>query len=247
MRSLSLGVFVCCGFLFFGCTNGYERYETSKNWQKQHLLPITKEAPSSFPHSIWIAPDDRTGDILIDKIHSAKRKISLNVYLLSDERLIDALIEAHRTQILVRIILERSVYANPKGNTSVFARLKHEGVAVIWADEVQQNFNHAKYLIVDDFVFVSTGNFTNTSFHKNREFLVGTSDVSIVSFMDALFDADYNRFPFRSTHPSLYISPIDARKKIEYYLKNAKKHIRVYAVSFTDEQLLVLLESLSAS
>ena len=194
-----------------------------------------------------MAPDDRTGDILIDKIHSAKRKINLNVYLLSDERLIDALIDAHRKQIHVRIILERSVYANPKGNTSVFARLKHEGVAVVWADEVQQNFNHAKHVIVDDFVLVSTGNFTNASFHKNREFLVGTSEVSIVSFMDALFDADYNRFPFRSTHTSLYISPIDARKKIEHYLKHAKKHIRVFAVSFLDEQLLVLLESLSAS
>lgn len=78
------------------------------------------------------------------------------MYLLSDERLIDALIAAHRKHIHVRIILERYVYANPKGNASVFARLKNEGVDVVWADEVQQNFNHAKYVIVDDFVLVST-------------------------------------------------------------------------------------------
>lgn len=76
---------------------------------------------------------------------------------------------------------------------------------------------------------------------------MGTSEASIVSFMNAMFDADYRRFPFRSSHPALYVSPIDARDKIEQYLKNAKKHIRVFAVSFSDEQLLVLLESLSAS
>ena len=163
------------------------------------------------------------------------------MYLLSDANLINALIAAHRESIPVRIILERYVYSSPGGNSKVFQRLKEEGISVVWADEVRQNFNHAKYIIIDDVVYIGTANFTTTSFTKNREFFLETSDEKIVKFMKRIFEADYNRFPFYGIEENIYYSPINSREKIENALRSSKKSIQIFAASLSDNSLLKIL------
>lgn len=76
----------------------------------------------------------------------------------------------------MRVILEKSVYQNPRVNDSAWNVLKKAGAEVEWADEVRINFNHAKYLLIDDILVLGTGNFTPTTFSKNREFFVITQD-----------------------------------------------------------------------
>lgn len=115
----------------------------------------------------------------------------------------------------MRIILERSVYGAPTANATVYERLKNEGISIVWADEVRQNFNHAKYSIIDDVVYLGTANFTTTSFTKNREFFIETTDKAVLQYMEHIFEADFYRFPFHGTEASVYISPIDSRIKIE--------------------------------
>lgn len=189
-------------------------------------------------HRIWVSPDDGNGDVLASAIDGAKRSIDLNVYLLSDTKLVNSLISAHRRRLAVRVILERSPYENPKGNADIFARLANEGIPVEWADETRQNFNHAKYVLADDALYLATSNFTATSFAKNREFLVETSDVPTVGFMKRLFEADFHKFPFRGTQENAYVSPTDSRNKLESYLRSAKKEVRLFAASLSDESLL---------
>lgn len=76
----------------------------------------------------------------------------------------------------MRVVLERSVYQNPRVNDSARTILQKAGVKVEWADETRINFNHAKYLIIDSLLVLGTGNLTPTTFSKNREFFVITQD-----------------------------------------------------------------------
>lgn len=188
-----------------------------------------------------MTPDDHLWKILTERISWARSKIDLNVYLLSDVELINAVILAYRKWVSVRIILERSVYGPSAGNSVVYERFKNEGISVVWADEVRQNFNHAKYIIIDSTVYLGTANFTTTSFTKNREFFVETSDVSVFQFMERIFEADFYRFPFHGGEESVYVSPIDARKKIEWALYASTKSIQIFAASLSDDALLDIL------
>lgn len=196
MRPFALGWYAWCCVSCAGCATGYDEYEASRSWQNQHRTSVIADTVPPISHVVWVAPDDRPGDVLVGKLDAAKRKIDLNVYLLSDAGVIDSLVLAHRRLVPVRVILERSVYGNPKGNTAVFSRLQSEGVPVVWAEETRQNFNHAKYAVIDDSAYIATSNFSVASFTKNREFLVETSDTEVVAFMNALFEADYMKFPF---------------------------------------------------
>lgn len=116
-------------------------------------------------------------------------------------------------------------------------------MAVAWADEVRQNFNHAKYVLVDETLFLGTGNFTTTSFTQNREFFIQTSDPGTVDFMNRLFEADWYRFPFRATRENAYVSPVDSRSKIEAQLLGAQRSIQIFAASLSDERMLDILRA----
>lgn len=112
---------------------------------------------------------------------------------------------------------------------------------------MRQNFNHAKYVLADGILFVGTGNFTTTSFEKNREFFIETKDRETVDFMERLFRSDFYRFPFGGSLPNAYLSPTDSRTKIEYALLNARRSIQVFAASLSDERLLGMLEQRRAA
>ncbi len=222
-------------------------YNELRIWEKQNENTPSISAPiPEFPHRIWISPDDGNGNILVWKIDASNRNIDLNVYILSDVWLINSLISAHRRNISIRVILERSTYENPKGNAAVFSQLQNEGISVVWADEVRQNFNHAKYILIDDTLYLATSNFTTTSFTKNREFLIETADVSTVEFIKRLFVADYYKFPFHGSMATAYVSPIDSREKIEMQLKRTQKEVYFFAASLSDLSLLAILAELRA-
>lgn len=133
------------------------------------------------------------------------------------------------------------MYNVPAGNSAVYERFKNEGISVVWADEVRQNFNHAKYSIIDSTVYLGTANFTTTSFTKNREFFVETTDDSVFQYMEHIFEADFYRFPFQGTEKSVYVSPIDSRIKIESALRSSQKSIQIFAASLSDDSLLDIL------
>jgi phosphatidylserine/phosphatidylglycerophosphate/cardiolipin synthase-like enzyme len=225
--------------LCVSCESRYSDYAELREWEAQ--IPRSAHAVSEIrpiEHRVWVSPDDGNGDMLAARIDGAKRAVDLNVYLLSDTKLVNSLISARRRNLPVRVILERSPYENPKGNADMFARLANEGILVGWADETRQNFNHAKYVLADDVLYLATSNFTATSFAKNREFLVETPDVPTVGFMKRLFEADFQRFPFRGSQENAYLSPTDSRIKLESHLRAAKTEVRLFAASLSDESLL---------
>jgi hypothetical protein len=106
-------------------------------------LPVT---------GVFIEPGDGRAPLL-DEIQAARRSIDLEVYILTDDLILQSLEEAQRRGVAVRVILEEQPFGGGGGQDEIFARLEEAGIAVRWANPVFR-FTHIKMMVVDDTVAV---------------------------------------------------------------------------------------------
>ena len=235
-------------FIFLACTscsNEYIRYHQNQEYSK---VQQTSPMPADLTHIADIAmlakitPDIGVLDDLIHRIQTAHSRVWIEVYMLSEKRIISALQEAKSRQVDVRVILEPNPYGNPYINRKTAENLKKSAIDFAWADDTRFTFTHAKFAIIDTSFLIGTANFTHSAFVTNREFLLYGSDPSTVQTLENLFTADFSHESFARSNENLVISPIDSRQKIESLLHLAHKSIRIYAETFDDEALFSLLE-----
>ena len=106
-------------------------------------LPVT---------GVFIEPGDGRAPLL-DEIDAARHAIDLEVYILTDEAILQSLEDAQRRGVEVRVILEEHPFGGGGGQEEVFARLESAGIAVRWGNPVFR-FSHIKTMIVDDAVAI---------------------------------------------------------------------------------------------
>lgn len=122
--------------------------------------------------SVLTGPDPRIRERLVSLIGSAKKELLLNVYLLTETSVTDALVDAKKRGVDVKVILEKDPYKLPGANRKSRDRLLNAGVDVFSSRDAFA-FVHAKYAVADGSGYVfATGNFTKSTFEKNREFFV---------------------------------------------------------------------------
>jgi hypothetical protein len=118
---------------------------------------------------------------------------------------------------------------------------------VVYADNHRYTFTHAKFWIIDDMYFISTGNWTASFFTKNREYIYQDSDVYTRSFLEMIFLSDSDHLGFRDIAkiPShIVMSPLDSREKLTEFISSAKKNIILYVQTLDDVELLSHIETL---
>ena len=103
----------------------------------------------------------------------------------------DALIQAHKRGIEVKILLENNPYKAPYLNDKHYNAFRDTGIDVRWSDPLNYSLNHSKLLIVDDKAYISTGNFSYSLFKYNRDFLVSFTQEEFVKNLQQLFLQDF--------------------------------------------------------
>jgi hypothetical protein len=129
----------------------------------------------------------------------------------------------------------------PRVNAGVVKILREKGIQVAYTDNVLYNFTHAKFFIIDDEYFISTGNLTVSFFRKNREFLFSGNDDITRIFLEKLFLSDFSQqISIRPLQipPYLVISPVGARERIIAFMSSARSSVHVYVQSVSDKTLL---------
>ena len=106
-------------------------------------LPVT---------GVFIEPGDGRAPLL-DEIEAARHAIDLEVYIVSDEAILQSLEDAQRRGVEVRVILEEHPFGGGGGQEALFARLENAGIAVRWGNSTFR-FSHIKLLVVDDAVAI---------------------------------------------------------------------------------------------
>jgi cardiolipin synthase A/B len=185
---------------------------------------------------VFIEPGDGRAPLL-DEIQAARRSIDLEVYIVSDDAILQSLEEAQRRGVDVRVILEEQPFGGGGGQEEVFARLERAGIAVNWGNPVFR-FSHVKMMVIDDAVaIIMNQNLTQSSFTTNREFGVVTDRPDAVRAAAAIFAADWSRGKESDPGP-LVVSPTNARDQLLALVDGARISLDLYAEVLRDPQLL---------
>lgn len=245
-------IFTFIFFILFICTFGYFYGHEYKDFYQeiqvyQEEVQIVKEELEQFSLdditdvsdvSFYVTPDETVLDMMVQKILSAQEKVYLEVYIFTEKRIFEALKKAHTKWVDVRVVLEKNPYLAWWINNSRFSDIETFGIPIVWSNSQLLPLNHAKFLIIDDEVILSTGNMSYSTFTKNRDFFISIWDQAIVSVFQEIFEADFywkQRLPY---HPNILLSPEYSREKLYSLIDSAQESIEMYFQYLKDDELL---------
>lgn len=216
--------------------------------QAQNRLTQAARAQAHLPGQIDLIVQPEAGTApIVQAIDNAEQSVWLQIYILTDKDVIDALCRAAARDLDVRVLLEEHPYnpGNPNSalstNVATANLLADHGVDVAWTNP-HFNFTHAKSMLVDgDAAYVLTYNLTKAGVEGNREFGVINRSPSDVNELSRLFLADRAREPYRSLDPDVVVSPDNARWRILGLMERAREELVVGVEVISDPEAMALL------
>lgn len=187
---------------------------------------------------------------IIAAINAATTSVDLEVYMLTDPGVTDALKLAAKRGVRVRVMLEPQTIGDTKPYEAKAAELRAAGVEVKETPpEFNTNYNvdHAKFMIIDgrDMLF-GTGNLVKSGLGEsmkdewnNRDFWVQNTYQEAVREAQLLFERDWNR---QSTSDidfkHLVVTPDNANSRIANLIDSATDRLYVFNQSITDSNII---------
>ena len=144
---------------------------------------------------IFIEPGAGAAPI-IDFIKSSHGPIDIEVYYLASRPILHAMAAAQRRGRLVRVIIDGRPYKMSRHLVArEMAMIKATGAEVKVAPaRFDQAFriDHAKYAVTSRRALIGTANWDYSAFHWNREYILTTSDPSLVQALHIVFRSDWD-------------------------------------------------------
>lgn len=249
-----LQIFILVTFFWvFGYFYGDRYWEFSQEARKETLFQETNtQALSNFELedistlwesiSLWSTPSTELLEKLVREIDEAKERVYVEVYIFTERDLRDALVRAHIRWVEVKVLLENNPYKAPYLNDSHYELFSSEWLDVKWSDPLNYSLNHAKLLVVDEIAYISTWNFSYSTFTKNRDFFIELRNSDIVEKLVVLFQLDFTHELSWVFHPQLIVSPYSSRYKIENLVLSAQETIDFYFPYIADQSLEDILK-----
>ena len=188
---------------------------------------------------VFVEPD--AGDsVITGAIAGAKKTVLLEMYLLTERKVINALEETARRGVDVRVMLEQHPYGSGSVSpTETLDRLKAAGVN---AQSTNPAFalTHEKGMVIDgSTAYIMTANFTaaalgSGSYTKNREYGIIDTNTQDVQAVTDIFTADWNRNTPQISDPNLVVSPVNSRKDFTSLINSAHKTLLIEAEEMQD-------------
>jgi cardiolipin synthase A/B len=179
---------------------------------------------------------------LLKAMQRAKKSIDILIFRFDRGDIEKALLGAVSRGVAVRALI---AYTNRGGEKSLRAlemRLLAAGVTVARTDDDLARY-HGKMMIVDRAeLFVLAFNFTTLDIEQSRSFGTVTRNAAMVREAVKLFEADCKRKPYTAGSSSFVVSPVNARKELEKFIKKAKKELLIYDPHVGDPGIMRLLE-----
>lgn len=198
----------------------------------------------SFTKDVKVYVQPGNSNAVLDSIKKATKSIHMTMYLLTDNDIEDALIEASKTKD-VKVILNGVFPEGGNANTSAYNRLKAAKVPVVWSP-TKYAYTHSKCVIVDgSAAWIMTMNLTESSAATNREFLAYDTDESDVAIAEEIFQADFTGGGV-VVGGKLLVSPPttserDTRTTLISFIQSAQSAIDMEAETLSDDKIVAEL------
>jgi phosphatidylserine/phosphatidylglycerophosphate/cardiolipin synthase-like enzyme len=185
-------------------------------------------------------PDAGAGPI-VSAVRRARRCIDIVIFRFDLKELEKELAAAVERRVAVRALI---AHTNTGGTTTLRKleqRLLKAGVTVCRTDDDLVRY-HGKLLSIDRRrVYILGFNYTDEDL-RSRSFGLQVRERKIVKEVLRLFDSDANRTDFVPRVRDLVVSPENARRRLEQFLRAARTSLDIYDPQATDDQMLELLK-----
>jgi len=134
---------------------------------------------------VYFSPSEDCRNAIIREIQGAKLEVKICVFTISDDRITDAILGAHRRNVTITIITDNDKTFDVGSDIHL---LSDNGIRIKM--DTTSNHMHHKFMIVDGRT-VTTGsyNWTNSAAKYNQENIIVTADKAAVS----AFSKEYDR------------------------------------------------------
>lgn len=178
---------------------------------------------------------------LITAIQHAHSEILVEVYLLSDKQIIQALDDADNRHVAVKVMLEEHPFGGGTINSKTYKQLQADDIPVKWTNTAFA-LTHEKAMVIDNSeAFILSQNLTTSAFSKNREYDIFDTNAQDVKEIRNMFIADWGRTTFSPTDENLVISPVTSRDRLTALIQNANKNIALEIEDINDTRIVDLL------
>lgn len=175
---------------------------------------------------------------LLSALQNAHSEILVEVYLLSDKQIIQALDDAENRHVGVKVMLEQHPFGGGSTNNKTYHELQAMHIPVEWTSNTFA-LTHEKAVVIDNTeVFILNQNLTTSSFSKNREYDIFDTNADDVKEIRNMFVADWERNNFVPTDDNLVISPVTARDKLTALIQSANKNIVLEIEDINDTHIV---------
>ncbi|HTQ58288.1 MAG TPA: phospholipase D-like domain-containing protein [Bryobacteraceae bacterium] len=190
---------------------------------------------------LLIQPGDGANS-LVKAIHGAKHSIEIAIFRFDQREIEKALTHAVGRGVSVRALIAHTNRAGEDNLRRLELRLLGAGVTVArTADDLPRY--HGKFMIVDRReLHLLAFNLTYQDIEHCRSFGVVTRSQKLVREAGRLFDADSKRIPYEPALDNLVVSPVNARRRLDCFIRGARKELLIYDPKVSDEGMFGLLE-----
>jgi phosphatidylserine/phosphatidylglycerophosphate/cardiolipin synthase-like enzyme len=179
-------------------------------------------------------PDDGVGG-LVARLDQATTSIDYSPFLLDEPTIEQALVNARRRGVRVRLLAEPS---HDKDNAHA---LKLLGAAGVQIKPTSPAFalTHAKYVLLDGSrALLPTFNSTVKELPDHRDFALEDDDPDDVRFIQSVFNADWDRSRVGPIPPGFALAPDNADETLPPLMRSAQHSIDLYAEKLEASPLL---------
>ena len=178
-------------------------------------------------------------------IRGAQKSVWLEMYLLSDRNVINALEEAANRGVDVRVMLEPHPVGGGTSPSRTLDQLRAAGIKAQYTDPAF-SLTHEKGLIIDgNTAFIMTSNFTRSALggysgssgYENREYDIIDTNSQDVQAVIAIFQADWNHTTAQFNDPNLVVSPINSRNDFTSLINSAHSTLLIEAEEMNDSNI----------
>jgi cardiolipin synthase A/B len=191
---------------------------------------------------VFVEPD-ASYRVITNAIQDAKKSVWVEMYLLTERHVINALEEAAHQGIDVRVMLEGHPYGS--GSSSPQQTIDKLNAAGVQARTTNPSFalTHEKGMIIDNSaVFIMSSNFTlsalgGSSSSTNREYGIIDNNQEDVQAVVSIFNADWNRSTAQFNDSNLVVSPVNSRNDFISLITNAHQSLLIEAEEMQDSSI----------
>ena len=200
------------------------------------LVAAVSSSPVLQVEKLIVTPNADGHRDFISAILNAKKSVYLKMFHLTNDEVVEALIQAKKKGVEVKVILDRksmllSRFSDP------YKKLLDNQVSVLKSTK-KFSITHEKSMTVDHTVALITAINLTKNYKTTRDFGIITKDAAVVAEVESVFQADWQNATDKKgitpnlTNPFLIWSPVNSREKIVALIEFAKRSIDLEVENF---------------